>query len=219
MSSIDKTVTIWSALTARLNAGGQWIPPLFLRLILFWEFWESGIIKLEGSNWFAHIHDDFPFPFNAIPVEVSWFLATWSELIFAVFLLLGFTTRLSSVVLLILTAVATAAVHWPADWGSLTELWRGYAISDKGFGNFKLPLLYILMLFPLIFSGAGKLSVDHYLTNQFTGTTSNNVISDSLSKGLVLIVMGLPLVFLIPVLGVLLLLAGMGLVVLKTLQG
>ena len=52
--------------------------------------------------------------------------------------------------LLVLTFVATAAVHWPdmiAMWGDLA---KGYAITDKGFGNFKLPLLFCVMLLPLI---------------------------------------------------------------------
>ncbi len=215
MSITDKKISIWSALTARLNSGGEWIPPLFLRLILFWEFWESGIAKYEGSNWFAGIHDDFPFPFNILPVDFSWFLATWGELVFAVLLLLGVMTRFSAIALLVVTAVATAAVHWPTEWNSLSELWSGYAISNKGAGNFKLPLLYILMLFPLVFSGAGKLSMDHLLSARLTNDKSEKVISDLMSKGLVLIIIGIPLFFLMPVLGTLILFGGVGLIILN----
>ncbi len=217
MLSIDKTVSAWSALAARLNSGGQWLPPFFLRLILFWEFWESGITKFDGSNWFASIHDSFPFPFNMIPVDFSWFLATWSELIFAVFLLVGLFTRFSAIVLLILTAVAAAAVHWPAEWNSLSELWNGYAISDKGYGNYKLPLLYILMLFPLIFSGPGKLSIDHFLSVKFFRSNIEKIKSDFISLGIMLTVVGLPLFFLTPALGITCLLGGICSMVLKKL--
>ena len=63
--------------------------------------------------------------------------------------------------LLLLTIVAIDAVHWPAAWSSLAELWQGYAITDKGFGNYKLPLLFLLMLVPLVLNGAGRLSLDH----------------------------------------------------------
>ncbi|NOQ63383.1 MAG: DoxX family protein, partial [Methyloprofundus sp.] len=64
----------------------------------------------------------------------------------------------------ILTIVAINTVHWPAEWNTLAELWQGYAISDKGHGNFKLPLLYLIMFIPLLFNGAGKWSLDYVLT-------------------------------------------------------
>ena len=47
-----------------LNAYSNGIPPLFLRLILAWEFGESGFEKLHGTNWFADLA--FPFPFNLL---------------------------------------------------------------------------------------------------------------------------------------------------------
>ena len=65
--------------------------------------------------------------------------------------------------MIVLTVVAIAGVHWPSEWNSLAELWKGYAITDKGFGNYRVPLLFIAMLFPLMFVGAGKLSLDHIL--------------------------------------------------------
>mgnify|MGYP001607858054 CR=1 FL=1 len=50
-------------------------------------------------------------------------------------------------------------MHWPAEWGTLAELWKGYAISDKGYGNFKLPLILLVMLLPLLFAGPGHASM------------------------------------------------------------
>lgn len=47
-----------------------------LRLLLAWEFWESGVEKFNDDNWFADIQGDFPFPFNLVPVDISWFLST-----------------------------------------------------------------------------------------------------------------------------------------------
>ncbi|MNT00210.1 hypothetical protein D3C72_1346340 [compost metagenome] len=58
-------------------------------------------------------------------------------------------------------------MHWPAEWGSLGDLAMGYAISDQGFGNFKLPLLFMAMLLPLLFTGAGRLSVDAVLARWY----------------------------------------------------
>jgi putative oxidoreductase len=77
-------------------------------------------------------------------------------------------TRFWSTGLAILTVVAIAAVHWPAEYDGVGELLRGYAISDKGYGNYKLPLILLVMLLPLIFSGAGKASLDHVLRRWFT---------------------------------------------------
>ncbi len=81
--------------------------------------------------------------------------------------MLGLFTRFWAFSLVVLTIVAIGGVHWPDDWNSLAELWQGYAVSDKGFGNYRIPLLFIAMLVPLIFTGAGKLSVDHILAKRF----------------------------------------------------
>lgn len=144
-----------------LESIGTWFPQLVLRLILAWEFGEAGIAKYNGENWFANI--TFPFPFNLVPPEFSWTIATYFEIVGAVALLLGFATRFFSLSLIVLTVVAIVSVHWPESWSTLAELWKGYAITDKGFGNYKLPLLLLIMLLPLLFNGAGRLSLDHLL--------------------------------------------------------
>lgn len=132
----------------------------WLRAILAYTFMDAGLGKIGGSNWFAQIQESFPFPFDVIPAEVSWCLAGWTEVIAGALLLLGLATRYAAFSLIILTAVATAAVHWPDGYSGLAELWRGFAISDDGHGNFRLPLILFLMLMPLVFAGGGRLSVD-----------------------------------------------------------
>jgi putative oxidoreductase len=81
-----------------------------------------------------------------------------------VLLWIGLGTRLAAFVLLFLTFVATAAVHWPTMWMMWSDLAKGYAITDMGHGNFKLPLLFAVMLLPLIFGGGGRLSLDRLLS-------------------------------------------------------
>lgn len=146
------------------NALSLVIPPLLLRWILAWEFGKAGLEKLHGSNWFSQI--TFPFPFNLLPVEFSWQLATFFELAGALALVIGFATRFFSLSLIILTAVAMYTVHWPTDWNSISDLAAGFRtvdIAGDGFGNYELPLLFIIMLMPLLFGGAGKLSIDYWL--------------------------------------------------------
>lgn len=164
MFSFTYFTSLYQLVCSHLNRLGEWLPQLFLRLVLAWEFGEAGFEKLHGSNWFADI--SFPFPFNLLPPDVSWGLTTYVEIIGAFALLFGLATRFFSLSLIILTIVAIATVHWPAEWNTLSELLTGYRITDKagdGFGNYKLPLIFLVMLLPLLFSGAGKLSVDYWI--------------------------------------------------------
>ena len=156
-------------LSDTLVKAGEWLAPLGLRLILAWEFWESGVEKLRGENWFADIAERFPWPFSAVPPEISWQMATWFEIVGALALLIGLGTRFFSLSLFVLTIVAIASVHWPESWNTLAELAQGYALTDKGFGNYKLPLIFLVMLWPLMLSGAGRLSLDAWLGRRFRG--------------------------------------------------
>ena len=160
---------LWAGINQLLNAAGEWVSFLGLRLLLGWEFFESGLGKYHGDNWFADIQDKFPAPFNLMPVNISWSMATWFELIGGVALVVGLGTRFFATSLFVLTVVATAAVHWPAEWHTLAELAKGYAITDEGYGNFKLPLLFLAMLLPLVFYGPGKLSLDAWIARRFLG--------------------------------------------------
>lgn len=159
------------ALSAWLERLAPIFPLLVLRLLLAWEFGESGYAKLTGQNWFADL--TFPFPFNLLSPEISWQIATWFELLGAVALVLGWATRFVSASLMVLTVVAIASVHWPEHWVTLAELLRGYRIVDEegdGFGNYKLPLMYLVMFLPLLFAGAGRFSIDHWIAGKWWGS-------------------------------------------------
>lgn len=151
---MNSIIHLYAGLAARLNQAGSYLGLMGLRLLLAWEFWESGVEKFNGDNWFSDIQGDFPFPFNLVPVDISWFLSTWSELIGAVALAIGLGTRFFSLSLIILTIVAWASVH----------AGNGYNVCDNGY---KLPLLYLVMFVPLLLSGPGKLSLDHWLARRF----------------------------------------------------
>jgi putative oxidoreductase len=208
---MNKILDLWQSLVDRLEGLGAWLSPLGLRLILAWEFWEAGREKYSGSNWFMDIQGNFPFPFNVVPADLSWAMATWTELFGALALALGLGTRIAAFSLFVLTVVATAAVHWPDHWMMFSDLLQGYAITDKGHGNYKLPLIFLVMLVPLILRGAGRLSLDALLAAWLEGAAPQPV-ADGLAWGLAALALGLPLAMLMPIAG--LTLAGAGLALL-----
>ncbi len=145
--------TLVSRALLLLDEIGAWLPQLGLRLLLAYEFWQSGLEKLHGENWFEDIQDQFPFPLHLVPPDVSWHLATGFELAGPVALLLGLGTRFFSASLIVLTLVAWASVH----------AGNGYNVCDNGY---KLPLMYAVMFLVPLFSGPGRLSLDHLIRSR-----------------------------------------------------
>jgi putative oxidoreductase len=208
MSAINSLSDTWNLGAARLRGAGETLPPLVLRLIMGWEFWESGLEKLHGENWFADIQQRFPFPFDQFPADFSWTLSTWTEIIGALLIWFGFGTRIAAFSLLFVTFVATAAVHWSDMWSMWSDLAKGYAIKDMGHGNFKLPLLFAVMLLPLIFNGAGKLSLDHLFSRWLAQRDARAPIDDPLAWSLACAIVGIPFLMLLPKFGAALLVLG-----------
>ncbi len=88
-----------------------------LRLILGPVLIGAGWEKITGNNWFSA--EILPFPFNVLPVELSWFLASWTEFIGGICLLLGLATRIWAIPLAITMLVAAASVHWDNGWPAI----------------------------------------------------------------------------------------------------
>lgn len=197
---------MYDDLTARLKAGGEWIWPLGLRLILGHEFYKAGMMKLNGNNWFERRIENFPQPFELFGADFSWFAATWGELIFSIMLVVGLFTRFAAFSLIVMTAVAIVVVHWPSDFSGLGELWKGYSVSrvvEDGhfFGNFRIPLLFLLMLLPLTFHGGGKFSVDQIMLILTARAGDDRKIGDVNAAGFVFLILSIPLIFLMPITG------------------
>lgn len=199
-------------LMSRVDGVGQWLAPLGLRALLAWEFFEAGREKLQGANWFAELGDKFPLPFSLVPANLNWTLATWLELVASVALLVGIGTRYAAAALWVVTIVAIHAVHWPSDWSSLSELWQGYAISNDGHGNYKLPLIYLAMLLPLMLGGAGRFSLDALIASR--GMRNRAASSDAATWGLVLFAIGATVSMLLPWPGAVVAVAGLALMLL-----
>lgn len=152
---MEKIIAIASQIIEKLNLIGTFLPQLGIRFLLAYEFWEAGVEKFKGENWFTQIQNDFPFPFNVIPPDISWFISTWFEILGAIGLVIGLATRFFSFSLIILTIVAWASVH----------AGNGYNVCSNGF---KLPLMYLILFLPLLFSGPGKASIDHFIAKRFS---------------------------------------------------
>ncbi|MBN4067505.1 DoxX family protein, partial [Simkania negevensis] len=119
------------------------IPPLFFRLILAYGFYGPAMSKfhnIEGTTqFFANI--GIPFP------ELSAYVVAIIEAAGVVLLILGFFTRIISLLLIIVMIVAIFTVH----------VSHGFSCSNHGF---EIPLYYTLMLFSLFIRGAGVVSID-----------------------------------------------------------
>ena len=102
-------------ITAHLDG----VVSLLLRLILGPVLIAAGWEKITGDNWFGFQLDAFPFPFNVLPPELSWFLASWTEFLGGIALLFGLGTRLIAIPLAVTMFVAAYSVHLPNGWPAI----------------------------------------------------------------------------------------------------
>ena len=108
----------------------DFLAPLLLRLYLAPVFWMAGMNKLSDMDsviaWFGN--DDWglglPFPFL-----LAW-LAALTEVIGAVFLVLGLAVRWVSLPLMFTMLVAIFAVHWPNGWQAVADPMSPFASDD-----------------------------------------------------------------------------------------
>ncbi len=90
---------------------------IIIRLILGPVLIGAGWEKLTGDNWFEHA--DLPFPFSVLPADLSWFLASWTEFLGGICLLLGLGTRLWAIPMAVVMLVAAVTVHWDNGWAAI----------------------------------------------------------------------------------------------------
>ena len=90
---------------------------IIIRLILAPVLIGAGWEKITGDNWFSP--ELLPFPFSVLPVELSWFLASWTEFVGGICLLLGLATRLWAIPLAVTMLVAAGSVHWDNGWPAI----------------------------------------------------------------------------------------------------
>lgn len=146
----SKIYQLTRALLKRLGESA-WIPILLVRLSVGVLFFESGrgklFVKLEELGKFF-VELGIPFPhLNAVVVASI-------EFVGGIFLILGLATRLVSVPLAFIMLVAILT----------SEIKKVHTLGDFLY----LPEVLLLAIFVwLVFSGPGKVSIDHLLARRF----------------------------------------------------
>ncbi len=99
----------------------DFLAPLALRLYLVPVFWMAGTNKLANmasvTEWFGNPDWGLGLPF---PELMAW-LATLSEILGAVLLLLGLAVRWITLPLMVTMLVAAVTVHWQNGWLAIAE--------------------------------------------------------------------------------------------------
>ncbi len=122
------------------------LPPLIFRLILAYGFYGPAIKKLNNFEsiieWFGSL--GIPAP------TLNAYAAVSTECAGFVLLFLGLATRIISVPLMLVMVVAVVTVHYQ----------NGFECGKNGF---EVPFYYFFMLFSLIVTGPGRISLDHLI--------------------------------------------------------
>ncbi|MGH8548869.1 MAG: DoxX family protein [Methylococcales bacterium] len=121
---------------------------LMIRIWVARVFWLSGLTKIESFDTTLQLFR-YEYSVPLLPPEVAAYLATFSELIFSVLLILGLFGRFSAAALFLLNLVAV--ISYPD-------------LDANAIGYHKL---WGLMLLVPLLHGPGKLSVDFFITKKF----------------------------------------------------
>ena len=133
-----------------LNSGNY--PPQ-INLILFIFRVGAGVFMLtHGWGKFLILIGNEPIQFAdplGIGAAPSLFLTVFAEVFCSFLIILGLTTRLAVIPLLITMSVVAFIVH-----------------ANDGFGKMEMPLLYGFMYLAIAIAGAGKYSLDNLIFNK-----------------------------------------------------
>lgn len=105
---------------------------LFTRIVLAGVFWRSGRTKVDEGSWLS-ISDTTYYLFQEeykgvpLPSDLAAVMATMSEHLFPVLLVIGLFTRLSALALLGMTMVIQIFVY-PEAWWQVHSLWVAMAL-------------------------------------------------------------------------------------------
>jgi len=129
--------------TVKILSSFQDLSLLLVRLTLAYGFFEPALKKINNFDnivvWFdTSLHLPFPW-LNAV-------LATVTESLIVIFMVLGFKTRFIAIPGMVTMLVAIFLVHWNG----------GFSAANNGY---EIPLYYFLMLSVIATTGPGKFSI------------------------------------------------------------
>ena len=123
---------------------------LYLRLYVAWVFLKSGMHKI-GDWETTLVLFEYEYAVPILPFELAAYLATFGELVFPIFLIVGFGTRFFALALTFVNIMAVVSY---------------YATLAKGAG-LVWHYMWAAMLFTNVIYGAGFFSVDQWLKANF----------------------------------------------------
>ncbi len=127
----------------------QWLAPLVARLVVGEIFMTAGWGKLQNLDVMIENFTSWGIPFSHILTPFT----SGAEFVCGILLMLGLFTRISAGILGVIMIVAIQSVLW-VDVDSLDTL--------LGFSE----TAYLAIFFWLAIAGAGKISIDHWLTRK-----------------------------------------------------
>lgn len=129
---MNSVIQLFNQAQTQLDKAKQldFLGPLALRLYLAPVFWMAGMNKLADMDsviaWFGN--DDWGLGLP-IPFVLAW-LATLTEVLGAVFLLVGFAVRWVSIPLKFTMLVAAFSVHWENGWQAVADAKSPFPSAD-----------------------------------------------------------------------------------------
>jgi putative oxidoreductase len=123
---------------------------LYLRLYVAWVFLKSGMHKI-GDWETTLVLFEYEYAVPGLPFELAAYLATFSELVFPIFLIAGFGTRFFAIALTFVNIMAVVSY---------------YATLAKGAG-LVWHYMWAAMLFTNVIYGGGFFSIDQWLKSKF----------------------------------------------------
>jgi uncharacterized membrane protein YphA (DoxX/SURF4 family) len=134
---MTNAITRLNGLVDGIADKSDFIPSLLLRLYLAPVFWVAGTNKLASFDstvaWFGNPDWGLGLPFPWLMAA----LATATEVVGALLLLLGLGTRYATLPLMITMLVAAFSVHWKNGWQAVADSSSAFASDKLGFLQFE----------------------------------------------------------------------------------
>jgi putative oxidoreductase len=133
---------------------------LVLRLGFGGYLMTHGGVKLEmmlGGQWGA-MGDPI-----GIGSTASLILVAFAEFVCALLVMIGLGTRYASIPVVIAMGVAAFVVHGSDPWTMTTGAMRFFAGESQSWASKQPALMFLIPFLALIFTGAGRFSLDHLI--------------------------------------------------------